>query len=814
MDPQERIPDHKCPYLHGPIGREVAEAHIRNMGCSDGLFLVRRKDKFTMALTLAFKKKISHLLIETGTFYTLKINDVFDRALCLDELIQQMRLTRQGWTTPLETPITRTMIKTGQDAIGLAKWKSRAPVAAIDRLVSTERKRRAHHATNLHRTSDSTDGVLSTKRGPRGLPHGILEEADAGPSGDADGNELLTYNPDEMCRIRSDTDQHSAQASAGDTSYQSNDLYITLDDSDKRNPRGIVPAVSGVRLFRDQPDVAGDAIPASSTTVDFIAPQYTSSGETPHSDVRGSFYCGVEPADTHSADALYDDIGLKALSVAHAESEPLYDSNPNAFSSEIPVHAPMQHKGSIPTNLNQRTSVSSHPHPRSGTTVVARHPVTHGARPVSTHGAVDAQRVPMAAMRHRSASVAARPVSASFGQGSRTSVEPEHAGARGGGISRRRVGSIVDERRAFQMRMSTKGNRPTSSIHGFHTAEHGSPADAYPRRHTPPTTRNIGFAQTQSARRHTGATTSDMQRNAQLSNTKSVNAAKVAEHNPHGMVPEPENFGSDQHQAHCEDEESLYAQIDDADGADDGADDASKSDNCEQQSADTAKREKKSKKRLGNLFKSFKKGRKSAGEAAETAGLPVRSYTDIKLHGFIPVDHGAKEQEVVDAIREAHRLNESDQVPILNAELSITPTTVMMCTITNDELMSTELSSVTYVYTDSANDTHLVAFIYANGGPAKGGERDWECGGCFTWNIATESVCEKCSGYKPAQDGNAEADSICVVVTVTGDTGVGLKKKFELSMTAANLPMEYDSEDTMRTNGAVEADAVIPPPAT
>lgn len=100
-------------YVH-ILGREAAEAHIQSMGCSDGMFLVRRKDKYTMAITLAFKNKISHLLIETGTFYTLKSNDVFDRALCLDELIQQMRLVRQGWATPLETPVTRTMIKAGQ----------------------------------------------------------------------------------------------------------------------------------------------------------------------------------------------------------------------------------------------------------------------------------------------------------------------------------------------------------------------------------------------------------------------------------------------------------------------------------------------------------------------------------------------------------------------------------------------------------------------------------------------------------------------------------------------------------------------------
>lgn len=56
-------------------------------------------------------------------------------------------------------------------------------MASIEHMVSTGSTGGGQHSRIRRENSSNGDGVLSSKRGPRGLPHGLLEEADAGPNG-------------------------------------------------------------------------------------------------------------------------------------------------------------------------------------------------------------------------------------------------------------------------------------------------------------------------------------------------------------------------------------------------------------------------------------------------------------------------------------------------------------------------------------------------------------------------------------------------------------------------------------------------------
>eukprot|EP00054_Salpingoeca_dolichothecata_P021801 m.140763 g.140763 ORF g.140763 m.140763 type:complete len:516 (+) comp24121_c0_seq2:37-1584(+) len=106
-----------APWLHGAMPRATAEGYLKRHGMEEGLFLVRAKDSATETFALSMVVQgnfVHHLLEKVEGFFQVNQHQL---GMCtsLVELINFLRLPRDGWPLPLKKPLT---INAVQDANG------------------------------------------------------------------------------------------------------------------------------------------------------------------------------------------------------------------------------------------------------------------------------------------------------------------------------------------------------------------------------------------------------------------------------------------------------------------------------------------------------------------------------------------------------------------------------------------------------------------------------------------------------------------------------------------------------------------------
>lgn len=188
------------------------------------------------------------------------------------------------------------------------------------------------------------------------------------------------------------------------------------------------------------------------------------------------------------------------------------------------------------------------------------------------------------------------------------------------------------------------------------------------------------------------------------------------------------------------------------------------SDGCEAQSpAKGVKGSRKGRRsKIGGLFASMKgkkKGKSPAGNSVRPK-LSERTFSQVSFLGAIPVGTSTGSDVCTRAVERAKYANATGSAPAIDGEMALFPTHISVTDRRNVELQYVPLRAVTYGFTD-CEDAGIFAFVF---------------------EATPGSFC-------------------CLIVEAVGTVGSTLMKRMEVSMSVANIPIEYDGPDTMRTNG-------------